>query len=300
MSAKSSKRGHKQKQKPAGGPTNRGPWLARRARFLLTGLAAAGCVLTGYLLITRLTGGVLPYCTQDSACDLVRSSQWSILLGLPLSFWGFLSYLTIGLSAWLGTRPTRNWKLVWSVSLVALTVSLYMTWVSATQIRALCPYCLVSLGLVIATFVTAALNRPAHLPARRWPDWAASAMWAVVVAVLLHLHYTDFSDRPVGENENPRLAALAEHLDDTGAKFYGSSWCPHCDEQKALFGASADRLPYVECAPKGRRGPVSPACKAAGVTSYPTWIIDGNRYGRVLTPEELAEYSDFEREKSSP
>lgn len=302
MSGKSSKRRQKQKQnrKPSGNPASRGPWLPRRARFLLTGLAAAGCVLTAWLLITRMTGGVLPYCTQDSACDLVRSSQWSTLLGLPLSFWGFVSYLAIGLSAWFGTRPTRNWKVVWSVSLIALTVSLYMTWISAAEIQAFCPYCLTSLALVIAIFVTVALNRPSHLPARRWPDWAASGMWAAVIVVLLHLHYADLSfQRPVGEDENPRLAALAEHLDESGAKFYGASWCPHCNRQKSLFGESADRLPYVECSPQGRRGRVASACKVAGVSNYPTWIIDGNRYGEVLTPEELAEHSDFDWEASS-
>lgn len=293
MSRKSKKQHGKPKSK-----TTRQPWLPRRVRFFLVGLAAAGCALTAWLLITRLTGGVLPYCTQDSACDIVRSSQWSTLLGLPLSFWGFVSYLAIGLLAWFGRRPTRNWKLLWTLSLVALSVSLYMTWISATRIQAFCPYCLVSLGLVIVIFTTVALNRPSHLSPRRWFDWAASGMWMIMIAILLHLYYMDLPGRPVGENEDPRLAALAGHLEDTGAKFYGSSLCPHCDRQKSLFGASADRLPYVECTPQGRNGPPSPVCRTAGVARYPTWVIDGDRYARVLTPEQLAEYSDFEWKES--
>jgi len=292
-----SRKSKKQRGKPKLN-TTRGAWLPQRVRYLLAGLAAAGCALTAWLLFSRLTGGVLPYCTQDSACDLVRSSQWSTLLGLPLSFWGFVSYLAIGLSVWYGRRPTRSWNLLWTLSLVALAVSLYMTWISVTRIQAVCPYCLTSLGLVITIFVTVALNRPTHLSPRRWSYWTALGMWMIIIAVLLHLHYMDFSGRPVGENEDPELAALAVHLKDTGARFYGSSLCPHCDRQKSLFGASMDRLPYVECTPQGRRGSPAMTCRAAGVARYPTWIIDGNRYVRVLTPEQLAEYSDFEWEES--
>ena len=289
MTRKPSKR--RRTPKPA---APRQPWLPARIRFLLAGLAAAGCVLTAWLLISRLSGGVLPYCTQDSACDLVRSSEWSTFLGIPLELWGFISYLAIGLSAWFGNRPTRSWKQLWTLSLVALSVSLYMTWISAVRIQAFCPYCLFSLGLVIAIFVTVAMSRPSHLPPRRWPDWASSGIFAMAIAILLHLYYVGLPDRPLGENEKPRLAALATHLEESGARFYGTSWCPHCNQQKSLFGASADRLPYVECTPQGRRGPTSPACKAAGISNYPTWVIDGRYHGQVLTPEQLADYSDFQ------
>ena len=59
--------------------------------------------------------------------------------------------------------------------------------------------------------------------------------------------------------------ALAEHLAEEGALFYGASWCPHCQEQKRLFGASASRLPYIECSPAGRNTPQAPSCNSAGV-----------------------------------
>ncbi|MDX1600958.1 MAG: vitamin K epoxide reductase family protein [Anaerolineales bacterium] len=271
--------------------------MPQRRRVLLAGLAGAGCALTAWLLITRMTGAVLPYCTAESACDIVRSSQWSTLLGLPLAFWGFVSYLAIGLSAWFGTRASSGWKRLWALSLIALSVSLYMTWISATRIQAFCPYCLVSLGLVIAIFVVVALSRPQHLASRGWADWAVTSVLAVVIAGVLHLYYVGLPDRPLGENENPRLAALAEHLEDSGARFYGASWCPQCNRQKSLFRGSADRLPYIECSPQGRQGPASPACTAANIYNYPTWIIEGRRYGRVLTTDELAEYSGFEWEE---
>ena len=77
---------------------------------------------------------------------------------------------------------------------------------------------------------------------------------------------------------------------DSGAVFYGASWCPHCQEQKALFGASQDRLPYVECSPGGPRGGVASSCLGAGVQTYPTWVFpDGSRLTAVMSLRELAD-----------
>jgi thiol-disulfide isomerase/thioredoxin len=39
--------------------------------------------------------------------------------------------------------------------------------------------------------------------------------------------------------------ALASCLKEKGAVFYGAFWCPHCQNQKAMFGKSAKLLPYV-------------------------------------------------------
>lgn len=45
---------------------------------------------------------------------------------------------------------------------------------------------------------------------------------------------------------------LARRLKAAGAKMYGAFWCSHCQEQKAEFGAAAQKdLPYVECYPQG-------------------------------------------------
>jgi len=88
--------------------------------------------------------------------------------------------------------------------------------------------------------------------------------------------------------------ALAEHLTEEGVLFYGASWCPHCQEQKRLFGASASRLPYIECGLAGPNGPQAPSCRLAGVQTYPTWVINGRTIvGQVLTLAQLADASGF-------
>src|SRR4029434_7545106 len=77
--------------------------------------------------------------------------------------------------------------------------------------------------------------------------------------------------------EDPWIRGLAEHLTRTDAKFYGASWCPHCTEQKKLFGGSERRVPYVECASAGPGSRQTAVCNEAGIKTYPTWVIHAPR-----------------------
>jgi len=65
--------------------------------------------------------------------------------------------------------------------------------------------------------------------------------------------------------------SFAQCLAAKQAKMYGLYWCPHCADQKAMFGASFRYVPYVECAIKGSPKELAPACKVAGVTLFPSW-----------------------------
>lgn len=78
---------------------------------------------------------------------------------------------------------------------------------------------------------------------------------------------------------------FAQCIRDSGAKFYGAFWCPHCQRQKGLFGTSVQYLPYIECsAPDGNNQ--LQVCKDANVTSYPTWEFAG---GKRATGEQSFE-----------
>jgi len=72
------------------------------------------------------------------------------------------------------------------------------------------------------------------------------------------------------------LITFANCIKDSGAKFYGASWCSHCQNQKAVFGEAARYLPYIECATPDNEGQVQ-ECTDAEITSYPTWVFsDGS------------------------
>ncbi len=69
-----------------------------------------------------------------------------------------------------------------------------------------------------------------------------------------------------------KLDAFATCVKDSGAKFYGAFWCPHCQAQKARFGSSAKLLPYIECSTPDGQGQLA-VCKDIGITTYPTWYF---------------------------
>ena len=87
---------------------------------------------------------------------------------------------------------------------------------------------------------------------------------------------------------------FAECLGEQGVKFYGAFWCPHCQEQKAMFGKSEKKLPYIECStPSGQER--TQVCIDANITGYPTWEFnDGERLSGVRTLKELGEKTSCE------
>lgn len=84
--------------------------------------------------------------------------------------------------------------------------------------------------------------------------------------------------------------SFARCLASKNAKMYGLYWCPHCADQKEMFGAAFRNVPYVECAIKDKPGELAPACKAAGVKLFPSWQFAGEqpREG-VLSLEALSD-----------
>ena len=106
-----------------------------------------------------------------------------------------------------------------------------------------------------ATLALVVWQRPHEMAHRTWVGLAAGrGALAALVILLLHANYVAPQAEPAGP-EDPMTRALAEYLTEEGALFYGASWCPHCQEQKRLFGASASRLPYIECSPAGPQHP---------------------------------------------
>jgi len=175
-----------------------------------------------------------------------------------------------------------------------LLFSLYLTSVSLFELKATCPYCLTSLGLMTAIFIVTTLQRPVNLPKFSWGPWLGKTGGAALVGIIaLHLYFASYWGEAQGP-EDPWVRALAEHLSRSDVKFYGASWCPHCAEQKKLFDGSVNRIPYVECSPGGPNAPQAEVCSNKNIQSYPTWIIDGQRYTGVQPLDALAQLSHFQ------
>ncbi len=110
----------------------------------------------------------------------------------------------------------------------------------------------------------------------------------IVIAIVIWGSATAYKKN---KNRVPTEAeTLAQCISDAGAKFYGTFWCPHCQNQKKMFGkAGAKKLPYTECSTADGKSQLQ-VCKDAGIEGYPTWIFaDGSKLTGEQTPLSLAE-----------
>ncbi len=90
-------------------------------------------------------------------------------------------------------------------------------------------------------------------------------------------------------NAPGKLDAFAQCLKEKGAVFYGAFWCPHCKNQKTMFGNSQKYLNYVECSTPDGRAQLQ-ACKEKNITGYPTWeFADGSRESGEVPLNKLSE-----------
>ncbi|MBI4415343.1 MAG: hypothetical protein HY566_03870 [Candidatus Kerfeldbacteria bacterium] len=110
----------------------------------------------------------------------------------------------------------------------------------------------------------------------------------VLVAVVLIAGAFYFVQRTA--NATPgKYDTFAQCLKDKGAIFYGAFWCPHCQNQKKLFGSSQKYLPYVECSTPDAKGQTQ-ECVNKKIDGYPLWVYpDGTRESGEISLEKLAE-----------
>jgi glutaredoxin len=181
---------------------------------------------------------------------------------------------------------SRPDPMVAALAVAGLVVSGYLAWLKWSGAPAV--FCTVGTGCDIvqssryATFlgVPTASERPVAI--------ATLGVGAALVAIVAGIFVFAGGPPPA----TPYQQALARHLARSGATFYGAYWCPHCQEQKELFGGAAGSLPYVECDAKGANAQTE-RCERAGVRAFPTWVIGGERREGMQSLEELARVSGF-------
>jgi uncharacterized membrane protein len=262
---------------------------APRPASEVVALAVGGFGVALYLAITKLARSAPLLCGAGGSCEIVQSSRYAELLGLPTALWGVALYAVLGV---LAVRPftRRRWLWAFALATAGVAFSLYLTGISLLVLGAACGWCLTSAVIVLALLAALIRRRPA--PGTRWP-WLQPARLAVLgVLVALATVGLSLAAFSVGGPGTPYQEALARHLRDTGARFYGAHWCPACRAQKRLFGNAADALPYVECDPASP-GARPELCAQANVRSFPTWTIRGDRREGVMSLDTLATLSGF-------
>ena len=96
-------------------------------------------------------------------------------------------------------------------------------------------------------------------------------LFGLIIAVVLISSLYFLVSRPPKESKN--YDQFAQCLAEKKLTMYGAYWCPHCQNEKKLFGSSFQYVPYVECTQETKK------CLDAGIEGYPTWIdASGQKY----------------------
>ncbi len=106
------------------------------------------------------------------------------------------------------------------------------------------------------------------------------------------------SKQPSDLAKDVPLTAFGLYLKDEGVKFYGASWCPHCQKMKELLGQGTWQPIYIECSPKGTK--VIKECEDAKIESFPTFELkDGTRKTGEMTLEEFEIFTGYKKDVNS-
>lgn len=277
-------------------------------------LATIGVIDTGSITLKKW--GVLGSLSCSSqgffgcnGCEKVLGSAWGSLFGQPLSLFGCLAYAAVLLLAVAPlvlqgeARVKLGQSSWWGLFLISSAMAMFsavLLGVMAFGIRDCCPFCILSATLSTALFVLSLIGGD-------WEDRGQLVFRGVITALLvgvLGLGWAASVGKPaavagkgvapaVQAVSSPARISLAEHLTASGATVYTAYWCPHCHEQKELFGREATaKLKVIECAPDGQNSQKA-LCESKGIQGFPTWEINGQLDSGVKPLAKLAELSGY-------
>jgi len=293
------------------------------ARVAIAILSTVGVIDTGSITLKKwgLIGNL--NCPGGlGGCDKVLNSPWGTFFqtnnySIPLSLIGLISYFLILLIAILPLIPVIkrqknniskvSWWGSFYISISTFTFSLILISIMIFKIKAFCFFCLLSCLISLSILLL-------NVFGGGWEDYGKLFFRgfimsvAVLLAGLIWSSSVDPSNKEVSNNiqgmppaviaiSSPEKIKLAEHLTKEGAVMYNAYWCPHCHDQRELFGKEASsKLNIIECAEDGKNNQ-SELCKAKGINGFPSWEINGRIESGVKSLAELAEWSNYKGPK---
>lgn len=258
-------------------------------------LSAVGIIVSLYLTYTYFNAEDTAFCLLGDDCDIVQQSRYASILGIPVAILGVIGYLAISLTAISPMSKRKRWVVLFILIMSGTSFSIYLTYTSIFILDALCFYCLISAVLMIALAYFILSLTKAMSPRSSFGNlfFAIFFIFCTVFIVSYAIHSAG-ADDDLGPSDRYQTN-LAKHLGEDGAVMYGSFRCPHCIDQKKMFGEAFRNIRYVECHSMGP-DPNPSLCLAKGIRSYPTWEINGRFYEGLLSLDELARISGFESE----
>ncbi|AAP99166.1 MULTISPECIES: vitamin K epoxide reductase family protein [Prochlorococcus] len=292
---------------------------SKLARIFIAILGTIGVIDTGSITLERwgwinslsCPGGL-------EGCDKVLKSAWGTIFAIngfeiPLSFVGFLSYLAILFLAIIPFSPLESGKKIdlsrntwWGLFIISTCMTIFsfvLMGIMVMKIQAFCFFCILS--AVISSLILILTIIGGGWEEKR--DLLFRGLLITIVVLLGGLIWSSSVDPnkketliidsnlgPIIENKSSLAAIeLANHLKEKNIILYSAYWCPHCHDQKEMFGKeAASNLISIECAIDGNNSKPE-LCESKGITGFPSWEIKGKIESGVKSLDQLAELSEY-------
>ena len=253
-----------------------------------------------------------------NGCETVLNSPWGTLfennqINIPLSLAGVISYSSILLfSIFLSVNiisPKEKlnkliWWLIFLISCASSVFSFLLLNIMFLKINAYCFFCILSAILSISIFIVSMIGAKFE---SREPMLYRGFIVALTVLIggLIWSNNVDPSNAidvsnntekvspVITTSSSPQKVKFAKFLSEKNIKMYSAYWCPHCHDQKQLFGKQAVKeLTVVECAQDGKDNQHE-LCREKQIEGFPSWEIKGEIYSGVKNLNDLAIMTEY-------
>tara|TARA_B100001250_G_scaffold59937_1_gene46746 strand:+ start:1220 stop:2161 length:942 start_codon:yes stop_codon:yes gene_type:complete len=288
-------------------------------RIVIAILATIGVIDTGSITINRWGWiGAISCPGGAEGCDKVLNSAWGTLfennnLMIPLSMIGFIAYLSILFLSIVNFLPASSENKIkfnrntwWGLFILSLSMSIFsllLIRIMLFKVEAFCFFCVLSALLSISIFLLTTIGGG-------WDSKRDLIFPGIILSLIILLGglFWSASVDPNSSNSfessqgmppaietvsSSSSISLAKHLQKNNVVLYNAYWCPHCHEQKEMFGKEAvSHLLLVECAIDGKNSQRE-LCQQKGITGFPSWEINGEIQSGVKSLTELADMTGY-------
>lgn len=203
--------------------------------------------------------------SQEVSCDVVTTSIYSEIFGIPVSVLGLLFFAAV-LFLILRKRD-RAFQTLFIITLFALVPSLYLSLTELIFINSICILCETSKALMLIIF--------------GFSLWASGLDFKtafrigapVLIAGLVAAGVTYFAQ--TGTVVKKDYSTLAQCLNSKGVVYYKSVKCSTCRRQEMIFGEAYNKINSVECHPDGIN-PQPELCLSKKINKTPTFLMEVN------------------------
>jgi uncharacterized membrane protein len=127
--------------------------LSSKLRRVMIGLGTIGLADASYLTYVHYAK-LKPACTAGQACEIVQTSVWSEVAGVPVALLGLIGYVLILGSLLVRDREDARLAAL-AVTLMGFSFSAYLTYRELFSIHKICEWCATSAGLMTLLFIFA-------------------------------------------------------------------------------------------------------------------------------------------------